>query len=186
MTVGRTEPSPLALARNEKWSFRPILIGFRCIGIDLLESSNKLHRRFCLFYSMLCLLLNLAAEVDILNFLKSPELFIMGEDKLETTITSSWNAVIDFVNYAVHSLGSHLILLTFFRARLERLLNVMMHRCNSQWNFYTKLYRLSIFGVIYIALTVSYSLAIGHKVKRWFMLRYTKRTWCIYVTDFRN
>lgn len=145
------------LCRKQEWSFRPILIWFRCIGIDLIESSEKkLDRIFWLLYSISCFLLNLAVEVDILNFLKNPELYITGGAKLETA-TSSWNATIDFVNYAAHSVGSHLILLAVVRPRLKRLLHVM-HRCNSQRNFYTKLYRLSIFGVIYIFLIVCHSL----------------------------
>lgn len=143
-----------SLLRNQESSFHPILVWFRCIGIDLMESSdNKLDRMFWLLYSISCFLLNLAAEVDILNFLKNPELYFTGGAKLETA-TSSWNATIDFVNYATHSIGSHLILLTVVRTRLKRLLKVML-RCNSQRNFYTKLYRLSIFGVLYIILIVS-------------------------------
>lgn len=153
------------------WSFRPIFVWFRCIGINFMDH----HRKVCwLVYGILCFLINLTAEVDILYFLQRPELYndkrksennsdtnITTDDVAEfDSVTSSLNGIIDFTNYATHSLGSHIILLTILRFRWKRLFEIFK-RCNSHLNddeFYARLRRMSLFGVIYVIVHVVHKL----------------------------
>ena len=152
MSVGRVRP---ALVKDENWALNPILVFIRWIGIDLLGGGW-----FFLFYSLLCLSLNLAAELDIVIFLKHPELYTGKKYGSGMTATSSWNSFIDFSNYAVHSIGAHLILLKVVRTRWGKLLRSLHSCCTLYRNhqFYNRLHKMSVFGVIYIILSVKISL----------------------------
>ena len=161
----------IPVKKRMSWSFRPILIWIRWIGIDIREDDK--HKSRWQIYGLLCLLFNLACEADVLNFLRRPELYYYSRpsemdyslsnstdfNRAEyNSITSSWNGIIDFTNYAVHSIGSQLLLLTVIRPRWGNLMAILK-RCESQLgdakDFYVNMRKMSIFGVIYVIVMVS-------------------------------
>ena len=142
------------------WSIQPIVIWLRILGIDFPDvnsrNTSRLKRWALYLYGTLCFLCHLLCQIDILYFLHahraqaSSDLF--GD---VNTVTSSWNVTIDFTNYAIFSIGSHLFMLTFIKKRWH-----LMIQSIQRWHFafddhlYVKIRRMSFFGVGYIIFLV--------------------------------
>jgi len=71
-------------------------------------------------YAATCLLANIASQLNVIIyiFFNLSSFSLDGKNKLET-VTSSWNAIADFINYAIHGVGGHLILLTVIRSKVD-------------------------------------------------------------------
>jgi len=163
--VAATSPISSEIAKGKLlYSLRPILFWIRCLGIDLLQDQRNRHVcclpywLWWLVYRLLALSLNLTSQIDVLYFLKNPELYISASSDGEIeSATFTWNRIIDYTNHVVHGIGSHLILLIVIRSRWNQLLEAL-RRCEHMMdpNFYVRLRKITIFGVAYIVLLVKY------------------------------
>jgi hypothetical protein len=72
------------------------------------------------------------------------------------TSTAAWNAVIDFVNYALHGIGTHVIMLTVVRKRWMDLMDTF-HRSKDVFTHdkYIQIRKIATFGVAYVIFLVS-------------------------------
>ena len=135
------------------WSLQPLYFLLLFVGVDL-NPDGKVYsksRKFLTFsYCLICLFLNLAIHISALIYV----CINLEQHKLET-ITSSWNLVIDYLNFAIHGLASHLILLIVVKPRWASVLESF--RClNNQLELelIVRLRRLSLLGVFSAVLWV--------------------------------
>lgn len=146
------------------WSIFPMIIWMRILGVDLREisadSSVQRHHRWLMFlYSGFCFLCHLAGQIDILCYLqrnqKQGSLERSGGLHFDTS-TAAWNAVIDFVNYALHGIGTHVIMLTVVRKRWMDLMDTF-HRSKDVFTHdkYIQIRKIATFGVAYVIFLVS-------------------------------
>ena len=91
------------------------------MGVDLSERTKSATSYKC--YAAVCLLLNFASQIDVIVYcIQNVNGFsIIGLGTLKT-VTSSWNTVIDFINYAINGILGHLILLFVIRPRWAALI----------------------------------------------------------------
>lgn len=148
MTVSPMASGGKTFSETVLHSFNPLLTWMRLIGITNVKSK-------CLslehVYGLLCLLFDVVGELDVLYYLKSPELYISAFGDCFNSFTFSWNITVDFINFAIQGVGAHLILFVVVRHRLFHLLNALRH-CEFILDsaFYTRLRHLCIAGVIFI------------------------------------
>ena len=138
---------------NLAWSLRPLLIFCRCIGIDLLTDSLK-RRKIC--YAFFCIILNIMSQI-VTNFFCLQAIFSTGKIGQDTfnSVTSSLNAIIAYLNYAITASGSHLIFLLVIRPRWVALIKTFQRFENQlEPKFFIKLRWFSFIGVGFIILLV--------------------------------
>lgn len=147
---------------NLSWSFRPLLIFIRCIGIHLPSGQNincntKCHlTRKLAVHTWICLLFNFCSQVGdlylIVEQMSTSE--TIGQEPLDA-ITSYIYVIIDYSSYALAPLLCHLILLTIVRPRWAILMK-SLHFLESQLDqqFFIKLRRITIIGTAFIILLV--------------------------------
>lgn len=136
---------------------RPLVLWVRLLGIDLsLGKTNtraSKHRKwFIICYTITCLLANVSCQLNVIIyiFLNFSNFSLDGKNQLKT-VTSSWNAIADFINYAIHGVGGHLILLTVIRSRWTNLVQSFQHLDKSLApKFFAKLRCITIFSVAFI------------------------------------
>jgi hypothetical protein len=148
--------------KNLTWSLRPLLLFTNCIGIHLPDcaahsSTIKRNQRWIKFsHTLFCFLLNVVSQVGSFVFLlRSKSTFgVIGQDNLDTT-TAFVNAICDYANYAIASVGSHLILLVVVRPRwVEVISSFQCYEKQLKREFYIKLRRVSLLGVCLTAFLV--------------------------------
>jgi len=144
------------------WSIFPLIIWTRILGVNLADISNssaKRHHWLIIVHGGFCLLCHLAGHIDILYYLqgklKLGSLEHSGGFNFETS-TATWNSVIDFLNYAVHGIGTHVIMLTVIRKRWIDLMEIF-HRSEDVFSDerYIRIRKIATFGVAYVILLVS-------------------------------
>lgn len=144
------------------WSIQPIAVWIRILGIDIPNIFTKPSQRFRCFtfiYGTLCFLINVTGQGDILYFLHRQRmqnsLELLGGIHLNST-TSSWNFIIDFINYSIYSVGGHLILLVIVRPRWTAMVEYFT---NAHLLFneehYVRVRKLSLWGIILIIILVN-------------------------------
>ena len=146
------------------WSLRPLVVFTNCIGIHLPDCAAhnfviKNNRRWIKFsHALFCFLLNLVSQVGSFTFLlrSKSTLGVIGQDSLNTT-TAFVNAICDYANYSIASVGSHLILLVVVRPRWEALISSFQrYEKQLEPKFYIKLRRISLLGVCFTAFLVKW------------------------------
>lgn len=108
---------------------------------------------------------HLAGQIDILYYLqgklKMGSLERSGGLNYETS-TATWNSIIDFINYAVHGIGTHVLMLTVIR---KRWINLMETFRSSEDMFsderYIRIRKVATYGVAYVILLVCISFMDG-------------------------
>lgn len=150
------------------WSIFPLIIWTRILGVNLSDISNssaKHHQWLIFAYGGFCLLCHLAGQIDILYYLqgklKMGSLERSGGLNYETS-TATWNSIIDFINYAVHGIGTHVLMLTVIR---KRWINLMETFRSSEDMFsderYIRIRKVATYGVAYVILLVCISFMDG-------------------------
>jgi gustatory receptor len=150
------------------WSIFPLIIWTRILGVNLSDKSNssaKHHQWLIFAYGGFCLLCHLAGQIDILYYLqgklKMGSLERSGGLNFETS-TATWNSIIDFINYAVHGIGTHVLMLTVIR---KRWINLMETFRRSEDMFsderYIRIRKVATYGVAYVILLVCISFMDG-------------------------
>lgn len=135
-------------------SLVPILRWLQVLGMNLIDrpSASYSYRFLSSIYGLVCFLLHLASQFYMLNMLRNREFYEAVHTMEEIFYdTVSWNMFIDYINVAVCSLGSHLILLFVVRPRWSRLLEAI-EDCASQLDsqFFTTLRKICLFGPSYV------------------------------------
>ena len=120
---GKEKTEPL-FEKDWLWSVQPLLTWFRYLGVDLLHADQENSCPCFLIYRLFCLLLSIGNQVFCLcyvynNVKNVSDKFI--SDKGFNSDTFTWNSSIDYVNYAFHSIGCHLVLLCVVRTRFSSL-----------------------------------------------------------------
>ena len=140
---------------------RPFVLWVRLLGIDLSDdekrnATSKKKKWFIICYATTCLLANIASQLNVIIyiFFNLSTFSLVEKNKLET-VTSSWNAIADFINYAIHGVGGHLILLTVIRSRWTNLIQSLQFLDKSlDPKFFARLRRITIFSVAFIIIWV--------------------------------
>lgn len=148
-----------------EWSVRPLIIWLHILGVDLpdaIYSSKSYCRWLSLAYRIFCFLLHTSGEINSLLYYllgtKNDVHFLSLEQTygaIYITTTATWNWAIDFINYAVHGIGIHVILVTVVRAQWVDLTKIFqrLQEILPDEN-YIRIRRLSSFGVAYIIFIV--------------------------------
>jgi len=99
-------------------SLRPLLLLLRFIGINLLKINNLSHRCLNISYDAIWLLINIIGQIDVMVFLfQNRDNYLMLGVETVKKVTSSWNVIIDLVNFTIQGIGGHLALLFVVRPR---------------------------------------------------------------------
>lgn len=114
---------------NFTWSLHPLILLFRCVGVDLLDgetiSSNN-YRKLKNFFAVCCFFLNFTSRMlsDFFIFHNVFTLGKVGQDNLNS-FTSSMNVIINYANYCITVIGTHSILLLVVRPRWPTLMRTL-------------------------------------------------------------
>ena len=157
---------------NFNWSLRPILVILSILGVDLSDGNEitsltvysqqcKDHNRWlkgC--YSLIFFLVNVTAQLAsltllVFNLIKDIDESSEGSTKMDSTLISYFNMVIDYINIVFFCIACHLILLTSVRQRWKPLIE-SLHLLENQLapQFFIKLHRISFLGALTIVLLV--------------------------------
>ena len=158
MLVRTRALSEEAVENGWLWSIQPLVIWARWLGVDL---SNGDRPKFCwwfVLYSVFVFFISIIFQVLCLIYVIDNHKEISITFTLENRFNSdtfSWNTVMDFVNFAVHSLGTHVIFLSAFRTRWN-LLGEAFQNLESflKFNFFSRIRKASILGLFWIILLV--------------------------------
>ena len=141
---------------NLNWSIRPLVTWLRwTTGVDALALDSNLKISF---YQLICLSVHSIFQVFIIyHLIHDPKSVIVSLDPSHVkTTTKIWNAAIDYMNWIVVALVSHVTLLAIVRTRFPILVSYFRRSTHLlDRSFYIKLRRLSILGVGGIVLLVS-------------------------------
>jgi hypothetical protein len=157
MLVPTRTVSEEAVEKGWLWSVQPLVTWAKWLGIDL-SSGQKFSRCFVL-YSLFVLLTSMSIQLLCLSYVIDNHKEISVTFTIETSYhsdTFSWNTAMDYVNYAVHSLATHVIFLSVFRARWN-LLGETFQNLESflKFSFFDRIRKASILGLVWIILLVS-------------------------------
>jgi hypothetical protein len=145
------QPSTICWA----WSIRPLVIWLRVIGVDFsVLSISSIRRWLILVYRAFCFLLHFSCQINNLHFGYNT-LLVEEHNHFGSTTTSTWNTFIDFINYFVHGVGIHIMLLTVIRTRWINMMDIFqrLHDIFTEEN-YIRIRKLSYWGIIYVILVV--------------------------------
>ena len=139
---------------------RPLVLWIRFLGIDLSDAEGsfpKKRRWITMLYAAIFLLANIASQCDVIIYLfNNLSNFGVNKTSQSKTITSLLNTLIDFINFAIHGVGSHLILLAVIRPRWKNLMqSFILLEKQLDFEYFIKLRRVTIFSVFFILFWVS-------------------------------
>ena len=146
------------------WSIQPLVIWIRILGVDLPGScstpSQLRNRRLLILYGIFCFIANLSGQFEIFFYLHAQrieESFELSGQVLLSSTTATWNSIIDFSNYAIHGIGSHIIFLLVIRPRWNTLMETFQGSLQVAFKeeSYKRTRKLSIIGVGYIIVLVN-------------------------------
>ena len=123
-------------------------------GVNFLKSDIYFHK-MTIYYQFFCLCANIASLIFILlQLIHNPKSMTISNNF--ATKTEILNSVIDYGNWAVSSLATHVtLLLIVVQNRFPILINCFRHSIDLLTiSFYFQLRRLSIIGVTCIVLLV--------------------------------
>lgn len=155
---GRTKREKTA-KKDWLWSVQPLVTWFKWLGVDLINDNQTESRRWWfVLYRIFCLLMIFAMEIlclnDIFSNLKKVSNVYVSDEEFNTN-TFAWNSAIDYANFAIHSTGTHLVLISVMRARWMSLVKAFQ-RLQPFFNddFHVGLRKASILGVLYVIIVV--------------------------------
>jgi hypothetical protein len=145
------------------WSLEPITKCMHVMGVSIPPSSEEVKscRPMCHFYRTFCFLL-----VSFLQFILVIQVFCDAKSIANSytngisTTTFSWNFIIDYLNLALYTVGSHIsfLLLTRPKTWLDRLDLVLSFKLLEEnghsSEFYPKCRHIAVKTIIYIITTV--------------------------------
>ena len=138
----------LSLKYDFDWSFRPIILFLRCVGIDLSPTDGKMSMRRWLShcYTLIWFILNVYVNVHF-RFLSMHII----EENFTTFYNFTMNVIITF-----GFVGNHLLLLCVVRPRFGHLINSfrLLENQLSNQHVFTKIRRYSLSCVAFILLLV--------------------------------
>lgn len=146
------------------WCMQPLTIWIRVLGVDVPTFSTKCsqsprcYKSFARFYTALCFTIHIISHCNIfyifwMNILPESE-------KSGYSTTFMWNQFIDYVNYAVVSMGNYLVLLIIIKKRWTVMMESFQRVQFAFNDDYIRIRKLSVLGLTYIILLV-----------RWFQSR---------------
>ena len=143
---------------NLSWSLRPLLKFFSFIGIHLPdEEGNFENGKYSkLFYAGICFLFNLSSQVATLFFILKKIFFFetTGQESLDT-VTCALILAIDYTNYSLAPAICHFIALIIVRSRWIALMKSFQYlESQLEDEFYVKLRRITVVGIIFAILMV--------------------------------
>ena len=131
-------------------SLRPLLLLLRFIGINLFKINSSSNRCLNISYDAIWLLINSIGQIDVMVFLfQNRDKYLMLGVETVKKVTSSWNVIIDLVNFTIQGIGGHLALLFVVRPRwgsLVETFSLLEDQLDPQ--FFIKLHRIALFCVI--------------------------------------
>ena len=153
------------------WSIQPLVTWFRILGVNLPESCSTSRQHWCsrtfnIVYGIFCFVANLLGQFEILYYMHvkrmEGKLQLAGEVPFNTE-TATWNLIIDFCNYAIHGVGSHIILLLVIRPRWSGVMEIFQqcHFAFSNQSF-NRIRKISFLGIAYIVFLVSASTRLAY------------------------
>lgn len=141
------------------WSVRPLVIWAKWLGVNL---SNEDRRKVCwwfVLYTFSVLLISIVFQFLCLNYVINNYKQISSIFTLETGYNSdtfAWNTVMDFTNFAIHSLGIHIIFVFVFPSRWRLLVEAFQNlESFLNFNFFNRVRKASILGLFWIIILVS-------------------------------
>lgn len=141
------------------WSVQPLVTWFKWLGVDLINDNQTESRRWWfVFYRIFCLLMIFAVEIlclnDIFRNLKKVSNVYVSDEEFNTD-TFAWNSAIDYTNFAIHSTGTHLVLISVIRARWRPLVKAFQ-RLQPFFNddLFARVRKASILGILYVIILV--------------------------------
>ena len=165
-----TETQSIESDKCWSWSIQPIVIWIRILGVDLpgiCSTPRPLrNRRLMSLYAFFCFAANLLGQIDILNYLHVKRM----ESKLAlapSTVTATWNFIIDFCNYAINGVGAHILFLVVIRQRWNELMQIFQKsEVFFQLECFRRIRNLSFLMMAYVIFVVSQSHIF---IKRYFI-----------------
>ena len=144
-----------------EWSFRPIVLFLRCLGVDLSPSEGKTRVRRWLthFYALFCLIL--ARSISIFWHFLGPidSAVTAANDYLKLfRFTTAYSSTVFFIHLIAH-VGNHLILLLFIRKRFPALMKIFCQLQNelSNQRVFIKIRRFTICCITFSLFLVLHS-----------------------------
>ncbi|EFX87880.1 hypothetical protein DAPPUDRAFT_346911 [Daphnia pulex] len=159
MLVPTRTVSEEAVEKGWLWSVQPLVTWAKWLGIDLSDLSSggrKKVSRWFVLYSVFVLLISVSLQLPCLSYIINNHKEISVTFTIENSYNSdtfSWNTAMDYVNFAVHSLATHVIFLSVFRARWN-LLGETFQNLESflKFSFFDRIRKASILGLVWIIL----------------------------------
>ena len=154
---------------NLSWSLRPILILLRFLGVDLYDRNNKeqeskIHFLLKAFYFLVLFVCNVFAQAGSLTIaifrftgkVTSQAYENQRETEIQKTAISLLNELVDYLNFTINCIVSHLLLLTVVRKQWKKLIESfhLLEKQQLETQFFIQLRRVSILGSILIVTLV--------------------------------
>lgn len=108
--------------KNWLWSTTPLVTWLKWLGVNLSDRNQTNSCWYFTLYSIFCLLFSIVCQVLCLNYVLKHHKELSNTLVTENGFNSdafTWNTVLDFVNFAAHGLGCHIVLVSFFLGSLE-------------------------------------------------------------------
>ena len=147
-TLNRSKSSGMLLQ-----SVRPLLILFRFIGINLDLVDNPPNGKIRFTFGLFMLALNICTTVSAVVYVSSTI-----EKRNPDFKTFAWNVFIHQVTYLYNSVGTHVSLLKCVKTCWKDLwaaLTEIELRLDLKEEYYRKIRRLCIFGIVFITTKVT-------------------------------
>lgn len=159
MLVPTRTVSEEAVEKGWLWSIQPLVTWAKWLGIDLSSGERQKCSWWFVLYSVFVLFISISIQLPCLNYVIDNHKIISITFTIENSYNSdtfSWNTVMDFVNFAVHSLGTHVIFLSVFRARWNLVGETFQNlELFLKFSFFDRIRKASILGLVWIILLVS-------------------------------
>ena len=162
MPVGERmdEEEVVKLESDWLWSVEPFRIWFKYLGVDLFNNNGNKFKSsgWLVLYRLFFLFLTIASQIACLLFIlrntKQLSSNYVSDDELNSDALA-WNVAIDFTNYAIHSVGCHLVLISHFRVRWTSL--AISFQCVESFlnrNVFVAIRKASIAAILYVIIVV--------------------------------
>ena len=140
------------------WSVQPFLTWLKYLGVDLFNGNQIKSSRWFVFYRLFFLFLTIASQIACLFFVfknnKQLSNSYVSDDGFNSDALA-WNSAIDFTNYAIHSVGCHLVLISHFRVRWTSL--AISFKCIESFmkrNVFVAIRKASFAAILFVIITV--------------------------------
>lgn len=140
--------------KNWLWSTTPLVTWLKWLGVNLSDRNQTNSCWYFTLYSIFCLLFSIVCQVLCLNYVLKHHKELSNTLVTENGFNSdafTWNTVLDFVNFAAHGLGCHIVLVSFFSGRWNLLVKAFQDlESFLSADFFVGIRRASVMGVCWI------------------------------------